>query len=110
MPVIPSAVIANPSAQLKAVLTWAEGMASANFELIGSVLADDYVHTAIPANLGIPVLGSKEHFIKHYQGVLPIFTSFDVCVVFMTRVCTCQTDNESFDRSLSTRSLRLLAA
>ena len=85
MPVLPSPVIANPSAQLKAVLTWAEGMASANFELIGSVLADEYVHAAIPGNLGIPVLGSKEHFIKHYQGVLPIFTSFDVRSITIVR-------------------------
>ncbi|KAH8086662.1 hypothetical protein BXZ70DRAFT_910293 [Cristinia sonorae] len=80
MPVVPSAAIENPSKQLQAVLKWAEGMATANFDILGAVLADDYVHTALPANLSIPVLGSKEHFIKHYQGVLPIFSSFDVSV------------------------------
>ena len=78
MPVVPSPAIANPSPQLQVVLSWADGMTKADFVAIGSALDDGYVHTAIPANLSIPVLGSKEEFVKHYQGVLPLFTSFDV--------------------------------
>ncbi|TCD71777.1 hypothetical protein EIP91_003120 [Steccherinum ochraceum] len=76
----PADVTANPSSQLQAVLQWVEGMSTANFDLLDSVLADDYVHITLPTSLNIPELGSKEQYIQHYRGVLPIFTAFDVAI------------------------------
>jgi len=78
MPVSPSPVIANPSAQLKVVLKWAEAMSAADFDALGAVLDDDYLHLAIPGTLNMPPVKGRETFLKHYQNILPLFTDFNV--------------------------------
>lgn len=82
MPLVPSSLIPkNPSGQLQAVLKWAEAMSTADFDVLDTVVADNFVHAAIPANLKIPVLNGKQEFIQHYRAVLPMFTKFEVRVL-----------------------------
>ena len=72
-----TAVPANPSPQLKAVLKMIEAGASFNVKEFSALTTDDYVHIWLPENVGLPML-SKEEFTGRIGMMGGLFTSFSV--------------------------------
>ncbi|TCD71820.1 hypothetical protein EIP91_003163 [Steccherinum ochraceum] len=71
MPIAPATLPADPSPQVSAALKWVEGVASANFDLLASAIADDYEHVLQPASLGAPPIHGRDAVVQMYKNILP---------------------------------------
>lgn len=72
-----AAIPSNPSPQLKAALAFAPPMAARDKEALAALTTDDYTHTYLPEDFGIPTL-SKDDFLGRINVFHLVLESFDV--------------------------------
>lgn len=72
-----SAIPANPSPQLKAVLQWIDGFNAWDIDKVLLPTTDDYIHYVLPASLNRPVRAKKE-YREDFMSYIPMLTDFKV--------------------------------
>ena len=68
-----------PSPQLETVLSWFNALISWDFDTLASKMAEDYIHTSLPASTGEPEK-NKERGLQHAKNVQGLFAGKDIGV------------------------------
>lgn len=79
MAVISSPTIPSPSPQIQLALKWLDAMSDLNFEAVGSILVDDYVHIVLPATLQTRPFRGKQDMLSVFRAIMPRVGKVEVC-------------------------------